>query len=50
MPTPGNLPLKYTPKPTTGAITAGDLMSRLYAFADDSLMGRDAGTEVAIRL
>jgi hypothetical protein len=45
VPTPGNLPLKYTPKPTTGAITAGDLMSRLYAFADDSLMGRDAGTE-----
>jgi hypothetical protein len=23
----------------------GDLMSRLYAFADDSMMGREAGTE-----
>jgi hypothetical protein len=45
VPAPGALPLKYTPKPTSGAISAGDLMSRLYAFADDSLMGRDAGTE-----
>ncbi len=41
----GTLPLKYDPRPTVAAITAGDLMSRLYAFADDSMMGREAGTE-----
>jgi hypothetical protein len=38
------LPLKYTPRPTSAAISAGDLMSRLYAFADDSMMGRETGT------
>ncbi|MEP6730431.1 MAG: M20/M25/M40 family metallo-hydrolase [bacterium] len=37
-------PLKYVGKPTTAAITVADLMSRLYAFADDSLQGREAGT------
>ena len=42
---PAALPLKYTPRPTAAAITVGDLMSRLYAFADDSMMGREAGTE-----
>ncbi len=41
----GTLPLKYDPRPTVAAITVGDLMSRLYAFADDSMMGREAGTE-----
>src|SRR3954467_15712732 len=40
----GELPLKRAPEPTTGAITAGDLMSRLYTFADDSMQGREAGT------
>jgi hypothetical protein len=44
IPAPGAMPLKYTPRPTSKDITAADLMSRLYAFADDSLMGRDAGT------
>ena len=39
------LPLKLAPRPTKSAITAADLMTRLYVFADDSLMGRDAGTE-----
>ncbi|GJG86368.1 hypothetical protein tb265_15490 [Gemmatimonadetes bacterium T265] len=39
------LPLKHAPQPTTGAITAADLMTRLYIFADDSMMGREAGTE-----
>jgi len=39
------LPLKLAPRPTRSAITADDLMTRLYIFADDSLMGRDAGTE-----
>ena len=38
------LPLKHTPEKTTAAITAADLMTRLYIFADDSMMGRDAGT------
>ena len=38
------LPLKYTARPTGPAITPGDLMSRLYPFADDSMMGREAGT------
>src|SRR5438552_16318340 len=38
------LPLKYTGKPTTSAITAADLMTRLYIFADDTMMGRQAGT------
>ena len=33
------LPLKYKPMPTTAAITPGDLMSRLYVFADDSMRG-----------
>ncbi len=39
------LPLKHTPRPTTAAITSQDLMTRLYIFADDSLGGRDVGTE-----
>src|SRR5690349_7814309 len=30
--------------PTTGAITPADLMSRLYVFADDSMLGREATT------
>ncbi len=37
------LPLKHTAQPTTAAITAGDLMTRLYIFADDSMQGREAG-------
>ena len=42
---PKELPLKYAARPTTEEITAADLMSRLYAFADDSLMGREVGTK-----
>ncbi|HET7791571.1 MAG TPA: M28 family peptidase [Gemmatimonadales bacterium] len=42
---PRMLPLKHKPQPTTGAITAADLMTRLYIFADDSMQGREAGTE-----
>jgi Peptidase family M28 len=38
------LPLKHAAQPTTGAITAADLMTRLYIYADDSMMGREAGT------
>jgi hypothetical protein len=37
------LPLKYTGKPTQTAITTQDAMTRLYIFADDSMMGRRAG-------
>ncbi|MEO5826915.1 MAG: M28 family peptidase [Gemmatimonadales bacterium] len=40
----GPLPLKYSGPPTVAAITAGDLMTRLYIFADDSMMGREVGT------
>ena len=43
-PVTGQLPLKYAARPTTAAITPADLMSRLYQFADDSMMGRAAGT------
>ena len=39
------LPLKRDARPTQRAITADDLMSRLYVFADDSMMGREAGTK-----
>ena len=38
------LPLKHAPRPTTAAITAADAMTRLYILADDSMMGREAGT------
>ena len=38
------LPLKHAPAPTVAAITPGDLMTRLYIYADDSLEGRLGGT------
>ena len=38
------LPLEHAPQPTTADITAADLMTRLYIFADDSMQGREAGT------
>ena len=40
----GELPRTHRARPTTAAITAADLMSRLYPFADDSMMGRESGT------
>jgi hypothetical protein len=43
------LPLKHTGKPTTAAITPADLMTRLYIYADDSLMGRQVGTEYNLK-
>jgi hypothetical protein len=43
--TPAELPLKYDAKPTTADITVDDFMSRIYVFADDSMMGRQGGTE-----
>ena len=39
-----SLPLKHAPAPTAPAITPADLMTRLYIYADDSMMGREAGT------
>lgn len=39
------LPLKHAPKPTTAAVSAADLMTRLYIIADDSMMGRETGTK-----
>ena len=44
-PTRTELPRKFMGKPTTEAITAADLMTRLYIFADDSMMGREVGTK-----
>jgi len=41
-PTP--LPRTHTPEPTKPAISAADLMTRLYIYADDSMMGRLAGS------
>ena len=43
------LPLKHSGKPTTAAITPADLMTRVYIYADDSLMGRQVGTEYNLR-
>src|SRR5260370_470021 len=42
-PLPPSLPRTHTPQPTTAAITAADLMTRLYIFADDSMQGRQVG-------
>jgi hypothetical protein len=38
--------MQTTPRPgrTTGEITPADLKTRLYVYADDSMMGREAGT------
>ncbi len=41
---PDEGPRTWTPRPTEGAITANDLRTRLYQFADDSMMGREVGT------
>ena len=43
------LPLKHAAEPTKPAITAADLMTRLYIYADDSMMGRAAGTEYNLK-
>ena len=40
----GSLPLQLPARPTTAAITAADLMTRLYLYADDSMQGRETGT------
>ncbi len=43
------LPLKHAAAPTKTAITSADLMTRLYIYADDSMMGRAAGTEYNLK-
>jgi hypothetical protein len=45
MAAPPTLPRQHAPKPTTPSITPADLMTRLYIFADDSMQGRETGTE-----
>ncbi|HEU4952935.1 MAG TPA: M28 family peptidase [Gemmatimonadales bacterium] len=40
----GSTPKATAPQSTTPAITAADLRTRLYAFADDSMQGRQSGT------
>ncbi len=35
----------HQPRPTTAAITPADLRTRLFIFSDDSMQGREAGTE-----
>src|SRR5207248_5699957 len=42
-PEPREGPLKFPPRSTPGDIAPTDLMSRLYVFSDDSMMGRDDG-------
>jgi hypothetical protein len=43
------LPLKHAPQPTSAAISPADLMTRLYIFADDSMMGREVGTRYHLK-
>ena len=43
------MPLTYTGGPTVAAITACDLMTRLYVYSADSMRGREAGSPDAIR-
>ena len=44
-----SLPLKHAPARTQTAITPADLMTRLYIYSDDSMMGRMAGTEYNLK-
>lgn len=41
---PPDLPRTHIPTPTVPNITEQDLMTRVYIFADDSMLGRAAGT------
>jgi hypothetical protein len=43
--TPSGSTTGGAPSPTSAAITAADLRHRVYIYADDSMMGRKAGTE-----
>ena len=40
---PDEGPKTWTPRPTVAEITANDLRTRLYQFADDSMLGRRIG-------
>ena len=40
---PDEGPMTWAPRPTVAAITANDLRTRLYQFADDSMLGRRIG-------
>ena len=40
---PDEGPMKWAPRPTVSDITANDLRTRLYQFADDSMQGRRIG-------
>lgn len=40
---PFELPRQHAPQPTVSAITAGDLATRLFLIADDSMRGRESG-------
>src|SRR2546423_9834359 len=44
-----DLPRTHRPGPTAAAITPGDLMTRLYILADDSMQGREAGTPGGVK-
>jgi hypothetical protein len=46
---PKALPRTHAPRPTSAPITPGDLMTRLFIFADDSMQGRETGTEGNLR-
>ena len=41
---PDEGPRTWAPRPTEAPITANDLRTRLYQFADDSMLGRESGT------
>ena len=43
------LPLTHAPARTETAITPADLMTRLYLYSDDSMMGRLAGSEYNLK-
>ena len=43
------LPRTHQPRPTSAAISAGDLMTRLYIIADDSMQGREAGAAGSVK-
>ena len=43
------LPLKHAPARTQTSISPADLMTRLYLYADDSMMGRAAGTQYNLK-
>ena len=46
---PKTQPTTHTPQPTSAAISAADLKTRLYIYAADSMEGRETGTRGHIR-